>query len=170
MPNFPDRLKTTPESLGCRLVLGDQLVQAPQISPRLRRSLIGRPGRKFLRGLGIERPRLQFKQNGIVAECHHGMPDPRTQFDARRQVAEQLGGEQADLLRLAQIVEDDQRELPFYREQRLGLWIEGMPVRANIAVDRYRVEQALAGILIALVNIQVLSLPWRLLRCGNQVA
>jgi hypothetical protein len=44
-----------------------------------------------------------------------------------------------------------------------------MPVRAYVAIGPYCVEQTLAGILIALVNIQVLSLPRRLLRCGSQV-
>jgi hypothetical protein len=45
-----------------------------------------------------------------------------------------------------------------------------MPVWPDVAVDPDGVEQTLTGILIALVNIQVLSLPWRLPCLGNQVA
>lgn len=151
------------------LVLGDQLVQTPQIMRSLHRSLLGGPRREFLRGLGIEGTSFYFEQDGLVAERHDGMPRSRGQFNARRHVAKQLRTEHADLLRISMIVEYDERELPFYREQRFGLRVERMPVRAYVAIGPYCVEQTLAGILIALVNIQVLSLPRRLLRCGSQV-
>ena len=52
-------------------------------------------------------------------------------------------------------------------------FLAGLLLSASHMVVRmqiYGVEQALAAVLIVLVNIQVLSLPWRLRRCGNQLA
>lgn len=157
------------EILHNRFMLGDQLVQALQIMPSLIRILLRSPWSELLRGLRIEWPGLYFEQNRLIAERHDGMPRSWRQFDAWRNIAEQLSTEQDDPLWSSIIVEQDKRKLPFYRKQCFGFGVQRMPVWTNIALGSYRVEQALTGILIALVNIQVLSLPRRLLRRASQV-
>lgn len=158
--------------LGCvDSALGNLLAQALQVTCRLSRSLFRRPWREFLRRLGIEWAGLQFEQDGVLGEGHDRMPRAGRKFDACRDfLAKQLRAERADLLRCAPLIEDDQRELPFHRKQRFRFRVQGMPVWPDVAVDPDGVEQTLTGILIALVNIQVLSLPWRLPCLGNQVA
>lgn len=146
-----------------RRVSLDRIAQVAEIGGRFARALFRRPWSWLLRRGRLKRAGLQFERDRLRRQCQNRMPSRWRQFHART-AAQALGAEARDGLDCALVIEYHQYEQSPDRKDGFGLGIEGMPVRADVAVASDRIQEALTRIFIILMNIEVLPLPWRRLR------
>lgn len=92
------------------------------------------------------------------------MPGVRRKLDTDAHTATTLvlfRAEPDDVFDHAHVAKQNKRENTADSDQVLGLRIERMAMRANITAGSYRIEQPLAVLVMAAMNIQVLPLPDR---------
>ena len=128
------------------------------------RSLVRSPGGEFFGSVGPERPLFQLEQYGAVCQRDDGMPDVGRELDTDAHPAAApvfFRAKPDDVCNLARVVKPDKRENAADSDKVLGFRIERMAMRANITAGSYRIEEPLAVLVMAAMNIQVLPLPNR---------
>lgn len=156
--------RTARSGAGLRPVFNGR-TQGPDVLCGFSRSLVRSPRGEFFCRVRPERPFFQLEQYGAVRQRDDGMPDVGRELDTDVHTAAALvffRAEPDDAFDRARAVEQDEREKPADCDQVLGLRVERMAMRANITAGGYRIEQPLAVLVMAAMNIQVLPLSNRL--------